>query len=55
MMDRARSPIVLRLMDKVLRGDAKETTTMDMYERLESLYMTKSLPHEILKTTTLLI
>jgi len=45
MVDKARSAIVLCLGDKVLREVAKELTAASMWEKLESLYMTKSLTH----------
>ena len=45
MVDKARSAIVLCLGDKVLRDVAKEPTATSMWSKLESLYMTKSLPH----------
>jgi len=45
MVDKARSAIVLCLMDKVLREVAKEQTAASMWSKLESLYMTKSLSH----------
>ena len=44
MVDKARSPIVLCLGDKVLRDVAKEPTAASR-SKLESLYMTKSLAH----------
>jgi len=45
-VDKARSAIVLCLGDKVLREVAKEPTATSMLEKLESLYMTKSLAHQ---------
>ena len=45
MVDKARSAIVLCLGDKVLREVAKEPTRSSIWSKLESLYMTKSLPH----------
>jgi len=45
MVDKATSAIVLCLGDKVLREVAKEPTAASMWTKLESLYMTKSLPH----------
>jgi len=45
MVDKARSVIVLCLGDKVLREVAKEPTAASKWEKLESLYMTKSLAH----------
>jgi len=45
MVDKARSAIVLCLGDKILREVAKDPTAASMWSKLESLYMTKSLPH----------
>jgi len=45
MVDKARSVIVLCLGDKVLREVPKEPNAASMWSKLESLYMTKSLPH----------
>jgi len=45
MVDKARSVIVLCLVDKVLRDVVKEPTAASMWSKLESLYMTKSLAH----------
>jgi len=50
MVDKARSAIVLCLVDKVLREVAKEPTAASMWSKFEYLYMTKSLVHrQILK------
>ena len=43
MIDRARSAIILCLGNKALREVARERTTVSMWLKLESLYMTKSL------------
>jgi hypothetical protein len=45
MNDKALSAIILCLGDKVLREVASETTTVSMWTKLDSLYMTKSLAH----------
>ena len=45
MKDKAVSAIILCLGDKVLREVARETTAMFMWNKLDSLYMTKSLAH----------
>ena len=45
MVDKARSVIVLCLVDKVLRDVVKGPTTASMWPKLESLYMTTSLAH----------
>lgn len=44
MVEKAMSAIVLCLSDKVLRNVAKEKTAASMWAKLESFYMTKSLP-----------
>jgi len=45
MVEVARSVIVLCLGDTFLRDVAKETTAEAVWEKLESLYLTKSLAH----------
>lgn len=45
LMDEFKSITILFLGDKVQREVAKEQTTTATWEKLESLYMTKSLPH----------
>ncbi|KAK2395140.1 alpha carbonic anhydrase [Trifolium repens] len=45
MDEKAHSAIILCLGDKVLREVAKEKTAVDMWTKLDSLYMTKSLAH----------
>ena len=47
MIDKARSAIILCLGDKVLREVTREKTAEDMWTKLESLYMTKSLAHRL--------
>ena len=47
MVDKARSVIILCLRDKVLREVSREQTVVAMWEKLESLYMTKSLAHRL--------
>ncbi|KAK2372802.1 alpha carbonic anhydrase [Trifolium repens] len=46
MDEKARSAIILCLSDKVLREVAKEKTAVEMWTKLDSLYMTKSLAHK---------
>lgn len=45
MNDKAVSAIILCLGDKVLREVSRETTAVSMWNKLDSLYMTKSLAH----------
>ena len=45
MNDKAVSAIILCLGDKVLREVARETIVVSMWNKLDSLYMTKSLTH----------
>jgi len=45
MNDKAVSAIILCLGDKVLREVSRETTPVSMWNKLDSLYMTKSLAH----------
>ncbi|MCI02326.1 ubiquitin-protein ligase, partial [Trifolium medium] len=45
MNDKAVSAIILCLEDKVLREVARETTIVAMWNKIGSLYMTKSLAH----------
>jgi len=45
MIDKAKSDILLCLKDKVLRDVAREVTLTSMWEKSDSLYMTKSLAH----------
>ncbi|WVZ05356.1 hypothetical protein V8G54_018702 [Vigna mungo] len=47
MGDKARSAIILCLGDKVLREVAKEKTAAEIWAKLESLYMTRSLAHRL--------
>ena len=47
MVDKARSTIILCLMDKVLREVTWEKIVIVMWEILGSLYMTKSLAHRL--------
>ncbi|WVZ07194.1 hypothetical protein V8G54_020540 [Vigna mungo] len=47
MGDKARSAIILCLGDKVLREVAKEKTAAEIWVKLESLYMTRSLAHRL--------
>nr|KYP48062.1 Retrovirus-related Pol polyprotein from transposon TNT 1-94 [Cajanus cajan] len=47
MIKKARSAIILCLGDKALREVAKEKTTVAMWLKLESLYMTKSLAQKL--------
>lgn len=44
---KARSTIVLRVTDRVLRKIKKETTAAAMTSALDKLYMSKSLPNQI--------
>ncbi|KAK2414619.1 alpha carbonic anhydrase [Trifolium repens] len=46
MDEKAHSAIILCLGDKVLREVAKEKTAVEMWTKLDSLYMTKSLAHK---------
>jgi len=46
MNDKAVSAIILCLGDKVLREVARETIVVSMWNKLDSLYMTKSLAHK---------
>jgi len=45
MNDKAVSAIIMCLGDKVLREVARETNVVSMWNKLDSLYMTKSLAH----------
>jgi len=45
MNDKAVSAIILCLGDKVLREVARDITAVSMWNKLDSLYMTKSLAH----------
>ncbi|WVZ25126.1 hypothetical protein V8G54_003670 [Vigna mungo] len=47
MGDKARSAIILCLGDKVLREVTKEKTAAEIWAKLESLYMTRSLAHRL--------
>ncbi|WVZ02271.1 hypothetical protein V8G54_023077 [Vigna mungo] len=47
MGNKARSAIILCLGDKVLREVAKEKTAAEIWVKLESLYMTRSLAHRL--------
>ncbi|WVY92910.1 hypothetical protein V8G54_031998 [Vigna mungo] len=47
MGEKARSAIILCLGDKVLREVAKEKTATEIWAKLESLYMTRSLAHRL--------
>lgn len=45
--ERARSVIILNLADKVLCEVVEENTTLKLWQKLESLYMTKSLTNRL--------
>src|ERR1051325_3627911 len=46
-IEKAHNAILLSLGDKVLRQVTKETTTVGLWVKLESLYMTKSLVNRL--------
>lgn len=47
MMEKAYSTIILYLCDKALHEVAKETTAKDVWDKLEGLYMVKSLANRL--------
>lgn len=47
MVDKVRTDVILYLKDRVLRKIAREKTVTLVWEKYESLYMTKSLTHRL--------
>ena len=47
MLKKARNTIILCLEDEILRNVVKEATAYDMWNRLEQMFMTKSLPSRV--------